>query len=151
MYEQAVWPDLDDEGEAKWREHKGEGRYIELSRGPFATTRTPTYGTNNRINFAVGRVPLYYMEMRQERRARTRNKRVADSFSFIATDRSIGPLPCREMSNRLFQFFRIYFTIPVQLNMAASYYSSRKTIIRYSSSSIIFYRVYKRIRELLYA
>lgn len=52
-----MWPDLDDEGEAKWREHKGEGRYIELSRGPFATTRTPTYGTNNRINFAVDAFP----------------------------------------------------------------------------------------------
>lgn len=57
---------LTTKGEAKRRD-KGEGRYIELSRGPFATTRTPTYGTNNRINFAVGRVPLYYMEMRQER------------------------------------------------------------------------------------
>lgn len=149
MYEQAVWPDLDDEGEAKWREHKGEGRYIELSRGPFATTRTPTYGTNNRINFAVGRVPLYYMEMRQERRARTRNKR---SRRLLFLHRH-GPIDwaCREMSNRLFQFFRIYFTISVQLKMAASYYSSRKTIIRYSSSSIIFYGVYKRIRELLYA
>lgn len=42
-------PDLDDEG-------GGEevGRYIELSRGPFAATRTPTYGTNNRINFTAG-------------------------------------------------------------------------------------------------
>lgn len=41
--------DLDDEGGGE-----GVGRYIELSRGPFATTRTPTYGTNNRINFAAG-------------------------------------------------------------------------------------------------
>lgn len=42
-------PDLDDEG-------GGEevGRYIELSRGPFVATRTPTYGTNNRINFTAG-------------------------------------------------------------------------------------------------
>lgn len=40
-------------------------RYIELSRSPFATTRTPTYRTNNRINFAARHVLLYYMEMRQ--------------------------------------------------------------------------------------
>ena len=56
-------PDLDDEVEGQ----RGGKIHRAFARSIRHDSYTTTYGTNNRINFAVGRVPLYYMEMRQER------------------------------------------------------------------------------------
>lgn len=46
------------------RRQPAKGRCIDHSRRPFASMlRTPTHGTNNRINFVARHVFLYYMEM----------------------------------------------------------------------------------------